>query len=346
MLDKNTALGGAWGTTRGVEVDCDIEMACHIVEYWPGAYDLIQKLSGVPFTLPSHPPIKVGSNQRVRPYMTRRRIFHESIAEALELLQNPMFLRSLMGRNVSTPVAPGGKTLLTNWSLLWRRIITLPRFRGIQGPLTGYANFIEEMVRQSKKLGIDFVTEEVADIVERSSCAEVQTRSRIHRAERVLVSASTHLPARRATENIAGTRNQRGREYQHYLVALPRAAVSVPIPPYIHFYQSEHIHRVSTADHYQNDLEHFFIVETRNQGNQEVQNFEKLIEALIKCGSIKSRCDFRIASEWTTWHDSSSGHMDPSLDGLTSRRVAVLPSKGNLARSLALLQTQGFFNSL
>jgi hypothetical protein len=61
LIDRNKNLGGNWQTSKiknNGKVD-KVEVACHLIEFFPGIYDLLEKYSGTSFVILKPQPIRV-----------------------------------------------------------------------------------------------------------------------------------------------------------------------------------------------------------------------------------------------------------------------------------------------
>lgn len=58
LIDRNKNLGGNWQTTK-IKNNGKVEVACHLIEFFPGIYDLLEKYSGTSFVTLKPQPIRV-----------------------------------------------------------------------------------------------------------------------------------------------------------------------------------------------------------------------------------------------------------------------------------------------
>lgn len=58
LIDRKKIFGGNW-QTYNLKDDNRVESACHLIEFFPGVYELLEKYSGMSFNVLNPQPIRI-----------------------------------------------------------------------------------------------------------------------------------------------------------------------------------------------------------------------------------------------------------------------------------------------
>ncbi|MEM6737736.1 MAG: hypothetical protein AAF620_16860 [Bacteroidota bacterium] len=288
IIEAETEIGGAWKIKYIPEVGFT-ETACHLIEFYGNAYDVISDLIGIQFKEPEVQPIKILENGKQFPYTSRKSIVFEFIQ--LLLFYCTVFLIRAFNACVpsSLKFKKGERFSLFSlrekvWFSFRYRLLNLFNFNGIKEPVGGYVTFLQKLKDSIEENDIGLVSEKVISI-----------RGNHLSGQKILLSSGRELLTKKTyitesvsilNENISRPKFATSKEYWHVLASMLKSQASV-IRPYIHFPQNKYIHRITASSHKslikEDHLRIYFLIQLRKHPNDIPYLKLKIEEALKFC---------------------------------------------------------------
>ncbi|MEL7185896.1 MAG: hypothetical protein AAFN50_05600 [Pseudomonadota bacterium] len=241
LISDQSTLGGAW-KTASVKNSPDVEIACHVIEPFPGVYELLAKRSGVPFDDLDLQPIRVHpSGLKVR-YFSR-------LTLALSLAYMSVMLVYYRGKSVF--VAGRYKDDVANFSVKLRGLLRhqwtyLIKKAAMKGPRGGYARFLQGLIDQCRKAGVSFVQDRVTAIERIGHSWHVSSASGTQFTAHSIHSSSS-VPLLAATESRFETETPRIVSRTSVLVDIPKQDVTNQYT-YVAFWRNPMVRRLSRVE--------------------------------------------------------------------------------------------------
>jgi hypothetical protein len=327
VLDKSPALGGAW-QTRQLANGHEVEIGCHLLEYFPGIYEMLEQETGLAFAAPVTEPIRVGRNGAIFPYHSRILL----LLAALRMAARYGF------HGIARFVDGAHKSAYLNYrsKLSWflrHQLGALIDPKGLRFPVGGFAQFNQTILANARAAGVQFRQFDVSTIELSGGVWTVQDNDGARlAAPSICCTSSASLrhagPGRFARQNAAN-------RIRHSLVIrIPRQDTAQE-QPYAAFWKDPYISRVSLIANPNNSgAEHLFLIELRAAllatGPEERQTI--IEERLHHAGILKPR------GHWETVELVSCELLDTAHqlgEGEIDDGFVVLSSNGNLAGGLA-----------
>ena len=159
IVDRTDDWGGAWQVAL-LENGEEVEIACHLIEMFPGVYDFLERCSGVPFEPLIAQPIRVHSSGFKVPYDSRLLL----IASGFRLIAGycKAWVDLLVGKVEDRNHVINFQMKLASYfryklSSFFQRPI-------MAGPRDGFVNFLENLLEACRSEGIHFVKLEVEEL--------------------------------------------------------------------------------------------------------------------------------------------------------------------------------------
>lgn len=330
VLDKSPALGGAW-QTRQLANGREVEIGCHLLEYFPGIYEMLERETGLTFAAPAVQPIRVGRSGAIFPYHSRLLLLLAALRMAARYASHGM-ARFLDGAHQGAYLNYRSKL---NW-FLKHQLGALVDPKGLRFPVGGFAQFKQTILDNARAAGVQFMQFDVSRM-ERSG--GVWT---LHDDDGAALAAPSICCTSSASLRHAGP----GRFVRQDAVNRVRHSLVIRIPrqdtlqeqPYAAFWKDPYISRVSLiANPNNSEAEHLFLIELRAPllatGGEEQQAIigERLHRAeILKPGGRWEAVELVSCELLDTAHQLGEGEID---DGFV-----VLSSNGNLSAGLASWQ--------
>lgn len=157
ILDRESAAGGAW---QGVEIEtgATIEIGCHVIEAFPKVYECLEHYSAVPFERLDQQPIRITRSGKIVAYFNRTMLFAAAIRMSLASIW-------FKGRtlNASTSDAMNGylNNVVKLRNLLRFQLGFLWGCPEMEGPRTGYIDFLNRLCQRAQHAGAQIERQEV-----------------------------------------------------------------------------------------------------------------------------------------------------------------------------------------
>lgn len=159
IVDKERSFGGAWRTTT-LSDDSRIEIACHLIEAFPGVYEHLEKVSGIQFVELDEQPVRATGRGWVLPYFSRTML----ALSGLRLLTVSLLLKTR--RFLGLPYDVNEYiNFTTKLSFLTRfQLGYMIRPPVMKGPSGGYVALLESLIRQCREKGCELRQYDVATL--------------------------------------------------------------------------------------------------------------------------------------------------------------------------------------
>lgn len=249
LIEKNTKLGGAWEIKACPEISAAhlLETSCHLIEWYQGGYELLERLSNETFPPALNPqPVKVFETKRTRPYTSQ--------LESLKALAARIFgiaaesARLAMRHHLCD--TGNAKSRLQNLKLSFeqlqieisKRAFHLHNCPGVREPIDGFAAWMNRQMDRLADSSVSVFQEEVSEAQRTAPFRwEICTRSGKNFEASVLVMGQS---ASIKKWNGAGEKKPVYTSYFHALISVGSNDVLIR-NRYIHCVESKFVHRLS-----------------------------------------------------------------------------------------------------
>lgn len=326
VVDRTDDLGGAWQTAR-LPTGEDVEIACHLIEVFPGVYDVLERLSGTRFVTLDAPPIRITRGGAVAPYFSRTLM----VASGVRLLVG--WFKTQFNAVVGRP----DRNAMLNFdtklkSFLRYQLPTFFQTLEMKGPENGFVEFMQGLSNRARHDGVAILQFDV-----RTLAKDCNERWHLNDGHRTIAANRVHLTTSTNLRKVAN-----GRFEATQPVYSNRSALVVDIPregvgtsqSYVAFWKDPMVARISRIDFpgaAQKPLR--FLVEFHESGADRLDDLEDVVtNRLRKARILKdgARHDIvgRVECRHTTnVHQLPSGQIDDGVWGYYSY--------GNLAAGVA-----------
>ena len=332
LLEKQSELGGVWRNVRVAE-ELDVEIACHLIEDFPGVYEYLEEVSGIPFEPLQDQPIRVLKNDSTAPYSTRSTLFLSVLWVLILIVLHKLRL--------AKPAQ--NETQKARIHVLRRKVVDFFRFqlpimlRGsrIQAPVTGFADFISVLENKCRDQKVDIREFDVQQIEDEGSCWRlVDQRSEKILAREVHCTTSANLK-----------RIDRGRFQAVEPQFSSSACILVEVSfadirektSYAAFWSDPEVVRVARIDQREpRSSGWLYLIQLRKDFGEfedSKQKLESLIhQSMVRAKVLSSKGKMRLIGPIQCSH---MPHRQQLPDGLIDRSFYGYYSAGNLASGLA-----------
>jgi hypothetical protein len=326
LVERDVRMGGSWKTAV-LDSGEDVEIACHLIEVFPGIYEYLENASGVPFVPLEAQPIRVHRSGLVVPYFSRVLM----LASGARLLLGWLRARIdwALGRAEDQGRLINFQTKLSSY--LRHQMPAFIQPPVMRGPKHGFVDFMDRLLARTRLDGVRFVTADLQSLkrVDGTWHAIGKDGQQIS-AEHVHCTTSTNL---RPTG--PGRLTSTVQNFAHRLcivVDVPKRAVRVS-QTYVAFWNDPVIARISRIDMPQDRPYLRFLAEFHDPERSAMHELHNVIHAyLVKSRIIATDGPFEIAGHvdcmfTTNVNQLPAGRIDENFWGYYSM--------GNLAAGLA-----------
>lgn len=242
VIDRNPRWGGSWQTAV-LDNGEEVEIACHLIEVFPGVYDLLAAYSGVVFTDLDAQPIRISKSGAIVPYFNRLLM----LASGARLLLGWSKARAaaLIGRRPDRNVILNFDTKLK--SFVRHQLPSLFQRTIMQAPRDGFVDFMDGLINRAKGHGVTFVISDVTGLTRGDDGLWYLNASvpEHHCAKRIHLTTSTNLRKTGKGSFAASPPTYATRVAM--VVDVSREDVN-RMQSYVAFWQDPHIARISRID--------------------------------------------------------------------------------------------------
>ncbi len=331
LVDRTDNWGGTWQLAH-LDTGENVEIACHVIEVFPGIYELLEQAAGVPFTVLDAQPIRVHRSGFKIPYFNRllmvasglRLLVGYAKARLYVLIKGTVYRNELI--NFQTKLR----------SYIRHQLGSFFASQKMRGPRDGYADFLEKLTGACRDAGVEFAVMDVAALrrdADRWVLKGADGKTRM--AQRVFLTTATNL---RPLSDTAYEATPPQFAQRHAAVVQVMRADIITSHTYVAFWRDPQVARISRVDMPGADPgSERFLVEFHRAPTIDQDALLVLIEnRLTKAGILKSGRPFDFVGAVTC---EFTQYVDLLPSGLLAPGLWALHSSGNLAAGLAAWQT-------
>lgn len=247
LLEEAKSLGGAWSLDNYLISDQEMvhERACHLIEWYSGGYELIERITGIKFFPLKPQPIKLWSDGRHELYTSRSSIVFGFLSACRSFLYSIIktilfyfgfkkYKKNKGGGNISN-------AFLRMIIEFRYRFIFIAKFQGIKTPEGGFANFINTLSDKLLNQGVDIENGRARELfLNKDGSGSIQVGDRKIHAASIVVGESTLF-------NNFKYNNFLYNNYYHVLLSLQASEITCR-NPYIHFPDHSVFHRMTYVE--------------------------------------------------------------------------------------------------
>ena len=338
LIEKSNTLGGAWSIdshTIGLK-NIKHENACHLIEWYAGGYELIERISGIRFLPLVSQPIKVWQSGRRDFYTSRMSIFTECLLSFRSIIYAIIKLGiSYFGIGKSkTEVCWNnvGNAIERMIVVLRYRLLSIAEFNGIRSPEGGDTHFINYISEQLGSQGVEVFNGNADKLVLKSDgSGYIEIGEKRLNATSIVVGESSIFE--KNNQN-----NLRMMNYYHVLIAT-RASDTISRNPYIHYPDHPVFHRITYVED-SIDADGIEIAVFLIQIRIPLDDILSLQNAFVQVQNlypiVKSEKYFKILKSINSQHFASS--VDSAWYTYDGKAPLVLKTIGDLSRNMILMQ--------
>ncbi len=341
IVEQDKVLGGAWSVDRynmnGKEIDH--ENACHLIEWYLGGYELLERLSSVPFGLLSPQPVRVWKNGRIAPYTSRLGILVEYVlswrAIAYGLVK--MFLAYAgVAKYPRSSATFQLRESIARMAMDTRyRLPGIVLFDGVRAPTRGFADFVFHLSEELGRQGITVLRHRANGITRHGNDLRVAMVDGDCVSGRCVIVGESSL-----IQSVGGKQQHESilSPYYHVLISLP-SSDTVIRNSYVHFPDHEVFHRITYIEDVADEggeLVSLFLLQLRVSVSDIVDIVEELDKVCRLYRIAVSARNMKIRKNMEAMHLSSPFHSGWAWD--KKNDLMVLRTIGDLSRNAIVLR--------
>lgn len=326
VIDQTKSLGGAW-QLQNFGSNQDLEIACHVIEYFPNVYETLSRSSGVEFEELEPQPVRLHKSGFSVPYHSRTLVLLSGMRMIVGYL--PLRLRQTLKLDYDHNALINFRQKLSSYFRF--QLSSLFKSATLKGPHFGFADFLQSLICRCEEKGVRFFTLLPQEIQRKSGrwrlCALDQ---RIIDCERIFASTSVSLKHDKAGLFLQGNTKTARRQNLVVGISLDHVAIN---QTYVAFWGDPVISRISRIDERREGSGYQkFLLELRYAVTSEAEAKQiardKLISASIILGDAPFDYLGKIECEFASNEDQlEAGEID--------KNFFALHSSGNLAAGIA-----------
>ena len=326
VLDKSESFGGSWQVAR-LRNGEKVEIACHLIENFPGVYSFLEKLTSIPFVELDNQPVRVLESGMILPYLSKIILLLIGVR-----LFSCMFISLVKSKFGSDKSLDEYLNYSTKFKSFYRfQIKTIFDKSTIKGPKSGYVDFIESLIRVLVHADVKILCFDARKIsYHHSGYWEIIGKNlEILKSKQIHCTTSTNL---RLTEPRVFHACENGvSQRKALLIEIPEEAINIS-QSYVAFWKDPLISRISRVDSMTTKSKIRFLVESRKLDNL---SFDKTIQIirlrLEKSKIIRPDASFEIVEEILCNHETN---IDQLPLGCIEKNFKTYFSFGNLAAGI------------
>lgn len=158
LVERAERLGGSWRTAQ-LDNGEEVEIACHLIEVFPGAYELLEGASGVAFIALDLQPVRVHRSGWIVPYFSR----------VLMMASGVRLVSGLCRARLQLFWGRGDRNRLINFqtklsSYLRHQMPAFLQAPVMQGPVTGFVDLINRLIERARSDGVSILRRDIVAI--------------------------------------------------------------------------------------------------------------------------------------------------------------------------------------
>lgn len=349
IIEKNDHFGGAWKSFK-INDGIISEASCHLIEHYRNAYRIIEELSGIKFKYCSPQPLKLYNNGKRELYTDQRQIFREFYEQFVTLFKIPASLviqciNRLLPQKLRINKGSGfNKSVAINiWNrfifFIFYRVPAFMTFKGIMEPSCGYTHFVERLIVNAKKEGVDFLQDELFAISlgKGSNIVNLKSGMKVE-CEKLYVPESLNLANIDELVEVLGPLSKmKLTPYWHILITLHNASHSEMLSSYIHLPDNTLFHRITLDKNYISNEGQQLLIQARFDPRLRSDLNELISDLLLHANICTSLPDFTLRQVFSECLIASKRDSMFASDGIQKHdTIEVFPSIGDMARNIAI----------
>lgn len=327
LVERETRLGGAWQTAT-LETGQDVEIACHLIECFPGIYDFLESASGVPFVPLDAQPVRIHSSGLTVPYFSRLLM----LASGGRLIIGWAKARIKWGLGYTK-----NRNQLLNFntklsSYLRHQLPAFVQSPTMKAPQSGFVDFMENLLEKVKTDGVEIRCADITSMKRdgRNIWLLTDAQENTLQTQHIHCTTSTNLRAI-SPGHFQATAPQFERRFS-LVVSVPNSAVHIS-QTYVAFWNDPIVARISRIDTPQAKTYQEFLIEFHDPDMSSNPQLSAIVqEYLLRAEIISTDKSFDILGQVDCLFTANinqlpAGEIDTNLWGYFS--------SGNLAAGVA-----------
>ena len=327
LIDREENFGGNWQTLRLKNKD-KVENACHLIEFFPGIYDLLEEYSGTAFYALNPQPIRVFNKSFIMSYSNNFLIILTGLRLIMGLIKSYIDLWRKYKNDYNEII--NFKNKLYNY--INYEIKNIFYDKSIKGPKDGYATFIEKLYEKASVEKVYFLSRDIQKLkLIDKKWNIIGENKKIVCSEKIHITTSTNLK-HISKGNFSADKLELG-EKKSAIVDIENLDIK-STQTYVAFWKDQVISRISKintpgpAKPFQR-----FLVEIKKIKKNNSIDLEKAIsQSMFNAGLLNKNAKIKII-EFVKCKFVQNIHQLPS--GEIDYNLRAYHSKGNLAAGLA-----------
>jgi hypothetical protein len=314
IIEKEKSIGGLWKSISTEKLE-KIEIACHLIEYYHGVYETLEKVFNISFKQKIE-PIRISNSGEIEKYHTKKNILISFIKKSILVILmffvkpiNVIFNAKLNFFNINNRSI--FDEIVELKIVLFYRIFQLHKPQFIRHPEGGYENFANKISEIVKRKKINLLKDEIIEIDVKNEIKVKTKYNKVIECKRLIVTESFSLL------------HQNYIIYLHQIFEIKIDSIFENTPQYIHFHDDLNIHRMTKLSK-RNGA--FFMIQLRKELNENL-----LLELIV---SKFNQLGFNIKVENIELYDliRSKGYETNDIKAI--HNIDVLYSIGDLSKNI------------
>ncbi len=159
LVEREARLGGSWRTAT-IKGGKTVEIACHLIEFFPGIYELLEEASDTPFVALDAQPIRIHPTGLTVPYLSRMLML--AIGARLFVGWAGARLDVALGRAKDRNRLINFQTKLSSY--LRHQVPAFFQRPVMKGPKHGFVDFINRLEERARSAGVAIRTFDVSEM--------------------------------------------------------------------------------------------------------------------------------------------------------------------------------------
>jgi len=327
IVDKSKKLGGAWQVAK-LQNGEKIEIACHLIEYFPGVYNFLEKITSIPFVQLNSQPVRILRSGKRLPYLSRIFLIFTGLRLCIGWILS--LIRFTIGIDQDREQL---QNFRTKFKSFYRHQIKTIFFNPIiKGPENGFVDFIECLINIAIKNGVKIFCSDIQNICYDNNdfwrvCG---TNPKYLCAKNIHCTTSTNLRLKHSGLFEAYPTNPQKR--LALLVQVPESDIFVK-HSYVAFWKDPEITRISRIDTATRLSYVRYLIEARKFSSKPSNDWVKTIREHLEISEILiSNGSFEIVEQISCYYDSN---LDQLPIGCIEKNFKTYYSYGNLAAGIS-----------
>jgi hypothetical protein len=255
LINDGYDLGGAWAIHEWANIGYT-EKACHLIEYYKGAYEILERISGCKFKKLEPQPLKVWGRGLELSYSSKKWFIFQFFKLIPRGLARLIIKLILLIKRFEVPTKNEINHLFRDINLLIflfkHRIISLLENQDVKGPEGGWLAFTDALIKKLE--GVEVVNERVQKVVEQIDgrwLVYLNENNYFFTNELIITESADCLIIDNSNKMHTSTLHNENitTNFYHLLVTIDESRL-IFSNPYLHFPDNVNIKRITAAHPY------------------------------------------------------------------------------------------------